>query len=131
MDWVLQISDSLNDVLDTARPPFQNIPALPLYAESTMRPGLSADVLASKIISRLPDIGIPTGPNPDGSKNVINDLIKVMCEEIVEAIKNDSLVLMTIPSGAIKITSTGGNVGGPVQSTGQNWNFSEIKGIVQ
>ena len=131
MDWILQISDNLNEVLDNARPPFQKIPALPLQAESSMRPGLSADVLASKIISRLPDIGLPTGPNPDGSRNVINDLIKIMCEEIVKSIKNDSLVLVTIPSGTVKITATGGNVGGPVLSTGQNWNIPEIKGIVQ
>ena len=131
MDWILQITDGLNTVLDSARPPFQTVPALPLQAESSMRPGLSADVLASKIISRLPDIGIPTGPNPDGSRNVVNDFVKIICEEIVNSIKNDSLVLATIPSGSIKITATGGNVGGPVQSTGQNWNLPEIKGVVQ
>jgi ABC-type Fe2+-enterobactin transport system substrate-binding protein len=131
MDWITQISDSLTDVLNNARQPFQKVPALPLQAEASQRKGLSATDIASRIIERLPDAGIPTGPNPDGTKNVVNDFVKIISEEIVNAIKRDSLVLLTIPTGSIKITATGGNVGGPVESTGQNWNFPEMKGVVQ
>lgn len=131
MDWITDITDSLTDVLNNARPPMQKVPALPLQAEANQRKGLSATDIASRIIDRLPDAGIPTGPNPDGSKNVINDFVKIICEEFVDAIKRDSLVLLTIPSGSIKITATGGNVGGPVESTGQNWNYPEMKGVVQ
>lgn len=131
MNWITQISDNLNDVLNNTRQPFQKIPAIPLQAEANQRKGLSSIDIASRIIERLPDAGIPTGPNPDGSRNVINDFVKIITEEIVNAIKRDSLVLLTIPSGSIKITATGGNVGGPVESTGQNWNFPEMKGVVQ
>ena len=130
-NWIEEITDGINGVFATARPPMQKVPAVPLQAEANQRPGLSSTVLASKIISRLPDIGIPTGPNPDGSRNVINDFVRIMCEEIVDAIKNDSLVLATIPMGSIRITATGGNVGGPVESTGQNIIPTEIKGVMQ
>ena len=131
MDWITYIADNMTDVLSNARPPMQKVPALPLQAEASLRPGLSADVLASKIIARLPDAGIPTSPNPDGSRNVINDFVKIICEEFVNAVKQDSVVLLTIPMGSVKVTATGGNVGGPVQCVGQNINFPEIKGIVQ
>ena len=62
---------------------------------------------------------------------MINDFVRIISEEFVNAIKRDSLVLLTIPSGSIKIMATGGNVGGPVESTGQNWNYPEMKGVVQ
>lgn len=130
-DWITEITDNLTDVLNNARQTFQKVPALPLQAEAEQRKGISATDIASRIIDRLPDAGIPTGPNPDGSRNVVNDFVKIICEEFVNAIKRDSLVLLTIPSGALKITATGGNVGGPVESTGQNLNFPEIKGVVQ
>lgn len=130
-DWISEITDNLTDVFSNARQPFQKIPALPLQAEANQRKGLSATDIASRIIERLPDAGIPTGPNPDGSRNTINDFVKIISEEFVNAIKRDSLVLLTIPSGSIKITATGGNVGGPVESTGQNWNYPEMKGVVQ
>ena len=131
MDWISEITDNLTDVLSNARQPFQKVPALPLQAEANQRKGLSSTDIASRIIERLPDAGIPTGPNPDGSRNTINDFVKIISEEFVNAIKRDSLVLLTIPSGSIKITATGGNVGGPVESTGQNWNYPEMKGVVQ
>lgn len=130
-DWISEITDNLTDVFSNARQPFQKLPALPLQAEANQRKGLSATDIASRIIERLPDAGIPTGPNPDGSRNTINDFVKIISEEFVNAIKRDSLVLLTIPSGSIKITATGGNVGGPVESTGQNWNYPEMKGVVQ
>lgn len=130
-DWITEITDGITGVFTDARPPMQKVPSIPLQAEASMRPGLSATVLASKIISRLPDAGIPTGPNPDGSRNIINDFVKIMCEEIVDAIKNDSLVLTTIPAASIKITGNGGNVGGPVVITGQNILPTQIKGVMQ
>lgn len=131
MDWITEITDNLTDVLSNARLPMQKVPALPLQAEANQRKGLSATDITSRILERLPDIGIPTGANPDGSENVVNEFVKIICEEFVEAIKRDSVVLLTIPSGSIKITATGANVGGPVESTGQNWNFPEVKGVVQ
>ena len=130
-DWVSDISQEILDVLSTLRPPMPPIPTIPLQMEAEQRPGLSATVLASKIIARLPDIGIPTDLNPDGSENIINGFVNVMCEEFVDAIKNDSLIMAAIPIGSINITATGGNAGGPVECVGQNITPTGIKGIMQ
>lgn len=131
VNWIQEICNGIKLAFATARPPMPKVPAVPLQAEASLRPGLSATVLTSNIISRLPDIGIPTGPNPDGSRNVINDFVRIMCEEIVDAIKNDSLILATIPKDSIKVKSEGASAGGPVTTIGQNTAPSVIKGIMQ
>ena len=131
MNWINDISESVMDILENARTPAQTAPTIPLYCESQLRPGLSATTLSSKIISRLPDIGVPNGPNPDGTENVVNKFVKLICEEIVNAIKNDGVVMTGMPMGIIQITGTGGNVGGPVQIMGYNSVPTVIKGVMQ
>ena len=131
MDWINNISQSVENTLSKARVPAQTLPAIPLFCETLTRPGLSATVLASRIISRLPDIGIPTGVNPDGSDNIVNKFVMVICEEFVNAIKNEAVVSTSVPTGKIAITGTGGNVGGPVQVTGYNSMSTVIKGVMQ
>ena len=131
MNWINNITDSVETVLNEARTPAQSPPAIPLYCYGETRPGLSATVLASKIISRLPDIGIPNGVNPDGSENVVNKFVRVICEEIVNAIKDDAVVMTGIPMGKISVTGTGGNAGGPVQIVGYNSAPTVIKGVMQ
>ena len=131
MNWIENISNSIETILANARIPMQNVPALPLYCESELRPGLSATSIASKIISRLPEIGIPNEKNPDGSENLINKLIMVMCEEIVNAIKDDAVVMTGIPPMKISVTGTGANAGGPVQIAGYNSTPTVIKGVMQ
>jgi len=81
------------------------------------RPGLSAEILSSSIISRFPEAGIPTGPLVGGATNVMENLIKIMCEEIVEAIQTDMRVDVVTDAGAT-VSTSGGNSGGPVVSVG-------------
>ena len=131
MDWISNISDSVIATLENSRMPMQSPPAMPLFCESQIRPGLSATTLASKIISRLPDIGIPTGPNPDGTENIVNKFVRIISEEVVNAIKDDAVVMSSIPMGYIPVTGTGGNAGGPVLSTGYNILDSISRGIIR
>ncbi|MBP5723709.1 MAG: hypothetical protein J6X18_09085 [Bacteroidales bacterium] len=131
MDWISNISDSVIATLENSRMPMQSPPAMPLFCESQIRPGLSATTLASKIISRLPDIGIPTGPNPDGTENIVNKFVRIISEEVVNAIKDDAVVMSSIPMGYIPVTGTGGNAGGPVQIVGFNSAPTVIKGVMQ
>lgn len=131
MNWIKNISDSLMEILSSARFPAQTPPVVPLYCEEQIRPGLSATALSSKIISRLPDIGIPTDDMPDGSENINNKFVRLVCEEVVKAIKEDGVVMCGLPTGVFQITGTGGNAGGPVQITGFNSMPTIIKGVIQ
>jgi hypothetical protein len=81
------------------------------------RPGLSAEILSSSIISRFPEAGIPTGPLEGGADNVMENFVKIFCEEVVDAIQSDMRVDVVTDAGAT-VTASGGNAGGPVVCVG-------------
>jgi len=81
------------------------------------RPGLSAEILAASITSRFPEAKIPNGPLLGGTPNSMEILIKIISEEIVEAIQSDMRVDVVTDAGAT-VTASGGNAGGPVVCVG-------------
>jgi len=107
MGWIEQIANGINKAFNTIRPAFPAIPAILMVCEAKHRPGLSAIALASAIIQRLPEIGIETGANCDGSPNKINGFVKVICEELVKEIKNNGFVRVTASPGELNLQVTG------------------------
>jgi hypothetical protein len=81
------------------------------------RPGLSAEILSSSVISRFPEAGIPTGPLVGGATNVMENYTKILLEEIVDAIQSDMRVDIVTDAGAT-VSASGGNAGGPVVCVG-------------
>jgi hypothetical protein len=131
MGWIKRISDRVNTLFENARTPMPTIPPILLACEIMRRPGLSAMALAASIIRRLPEAGVPTGLNPDGSENVIVKTIMIGCEELVKEIKENSSVTCALSPGQINVTISGGNAGGPIIGTGTNVAPFTIKGIFQ
>lgn len=112
------------------RAPAPSIPPILLLCEIMNRPGLSAMSLTSAVISRLPEIGIETGANPDGSANMVNQFVKIFSEELVKEIKNNAVVNCAMPPGALNITGVSAGVGGGAV-TASNSGFSEVKGLIK
>lgn len=112
-----------------ARVPAPSIPPILLLCEIMNRPGLSAMSLTTAVISRLPEIGIDTGVNPDGSANMVTQFVKVFSEELVKEIKNNAVVNCAMPPGALNITGMSAGVGGGAV-TATNTGFGEVKGLV-
>jgi len=81
------------------------------------RPGLNAEILTASITSRFEEAGIPTGPLVGGTPNVMENFVKIMCEEIVSAIQTDMRVDIATDPGAT-VTASGANSGGPVVAVG-------------
>lgn len=92
MTWIQQIANAINKAMSAVRPALPAIPALLMVCEVMKRPGLSAIALASAVIKRLPECGIQTGVNPDGSPNKINKFVRVFSEEIVNELKDNCRV---------------------------------------
>ena len=126
MGWISKISNDISSSLRKARPPLKELPAILSFCEATERPGLSAISLASAIISRLPEMGIDTGVNPDGSKNKILQFIRILSEEIVKEIKNNAKTTITTRPGNLNFTGMAGNI--PVK--GLNDMFQNVIGRV-
>jgi hypothetical protein len=130
MGWIEKIAESINAALKTLRPPITPIPPVLLLCEIMDRPGLSATSLTSSIIARLPEIGIPTGVNPDGSANKICQYTRIVAEELINELHNNGVVDCVIQPGTINVSGTGIAAGIPaVQVTAVNTMLSSVKGI--
>lgn len=107
MGWIEQIANGINKAFNAIRPAFPVIPAILMVCEAKHRPGLSAIALTSAIIQRLPEVGIETGVNCDGSPNKINGFVKIISEELVKEIKNNGFVKVTAAPGEYNLQVTG------------------------
>ena len=131
MSWINTIAQGIENAFKAVRPALQSIPPLLLLVGVIQRPGLSAIALTSAIIRRLPEAGIETGVNADGSPNKINQFVRVLCEEIVAEIKDNAKVTCVLQPGTINSIGTGANAGGPVVVTSYNTMPVNTMGIIE
>ena len=78
MSGIDKIVKALSKVIDNVRVPIIPIPAILLLCSVFKRPGLSAMIIAAKVMRRQSEFGAPTGALPDGSSNKMNALITVI-----------------------------------------------------
>jgi len=116
--------------MNLLRKPTPPLPLPLLLCEVIHKPGLSAMALTASLLKRMEDAGIPTGPNPDGSPNLNNELAKIFAEEFIKEFKLHARVDLGLPPSTLSITATGGNVGGPIIVQGTNTLPSMIFGSV-
>lgn len=128
---ISSIVDTVTNTLDSAKMPANILPPLLLRCVSLTRPGLSAYKIAAQIIENNKALGIPVEDNPDGSANIINQYTYNVVKCIVEALKNDASIQVSIPMQSLLIQATGGNAGGPVTCIGTNLIDSIGNGILQ
>ena len=131
MSWISKIAEGIEKAFSVVRAPLIPIPPILLICEALHRPGLSAISLASNIIKRLPEAGIETGVNADGSPSKINLFVRILSEEIVQEIKDNAKVTCVIQPGTINSFGTGANAGGLVAVVSVNTIPININGIIQ
>ena len=107
-----EVADFMLFLLNEDRIPNPKLSLSQLLLAKT-RPGLSAEQLASRIISRFPEAGIPNGPLKDGFPNSMEQFVKFICEEIVDALQNDMRVDIAVDPGIVG-QGLGSNAAGPV-----------------
>lgn len=131
MGWVKYINDTILNRFNNTRKPFPTIPAPLLMYETRMRPGISPMAITAEVIKRLNDAGIPTERNVDGSPNMILELVNAIVISIVEEIKDNATIIVTVEPGGISTTGGGANAGGPMVVQSFNVAPFNIKGIIQ
>lgn len=93
---------------------YKSLPKILLLCSALHRPGCSAMSTTMDIINKNGLSGIPTGPNVDGSQNLINTLVY----NIVSGILEHNLINMggdvVIPPHSLRLKGYGANSGGPV-----------------
>lgn len=119
-DTSLNLSEEIATVflfmLEEDRIPVPKL-SLPQIMFAKTRPGMSAELLSSSIISRFGEAGIPTGTLEEGTPNVMENFVKIISEEVVDHIQNQMRVDIAVDTG-IKLQATGANQGGPLTAIG-------------
>ena len=128
---ISSVTSAINELFDTQKAKAMELPAILLRAVAMQRPGISAQDIASKVIARNKQIGIPTGDNQDGNQNLGNMYTYNIVKSVVEALKEDGVIQVSIPANSIIIQATGGNAGGPVTVVGTNIKDTKAYGIIQ
>lgn len=94
------------------------------------RSGLSATKIASKIIARKAEAGLPVGALPSGAVNPDEIMERIRIEEIIKAIQQDASVTIAIPPG-LTVTSAGVSPSGPVTTVGSSILPFKGYGVIQ
>lgn len=131
MSWIQTIADEVNSTFDSVRSPLNSVPSMLLSFGAKEMSGLSATSLSSNIIQRLPEAGIETGANPDGSPNMIGQFVRIIVEELIKELKEHGGINVVFDPGTIVSIGTGASAAGPVTVTSQNINYVQGLGILQ
>lgn len=125
------VSERIINLLEENEEPKQELPPTGIKCIAMRRRGLSAYRTAAKIIEGNQKLGIPTGPNEDGSPNLINQYTYNLVKEIFNALQNEAVITASIPKATLLVETTGANGGGPVICTGTNLTDTNSRGIIQ
>ena len=128
------ISGVLNTLLSAFNIPQEPVAPLPpplIMVGSVLRPGLSAKMIAARIISRQSDSGRQVGDIFADGPNTEEEMEVIRIEEIINAILTESVVNVVIPPG-VSVSTTGiGNLGIPVISQGATTTMGVGNGIIR
>ena len=94
------------------------------------RTGLSPTKIASRIIARKSEAGLPVGVLPSGQVSPDEIMERIRIEEIVKALQQDAIISVAIPAG-ISLSAAGISPTGPVSVFGSTIMFSKGYGIIQ
>jgi hypothetical protein len=108
----------------------QSIPKQQILIGSKFRSGLSAIEIASKIIDRKKEAGIPITPLPSGGENLDLIMETIRVEVMIEALLTKAKIEVAIPPGT-QINAQGANAGGPIVVQGATITISKGEGIIR
>jgi hypothetical protein len=116
-----QICNTIKNLFSNIRPPFPQLPRLPLVCSMIRRPGLSVAQSVANATKEVNKLGIPTGAMPDGSSNLTIGVIYSIVEEVYRAMKNDASVQGGVTPGTIMIQA------GPFPGTNTTTGMIQVK----
>jgi hypothetical protein len=120
-DKILKL-DSVGSVLP--------IPSPVIFIGVPKKQGLSPTKIASRIISRKSEAGLPIGNLPSGNTSPDEIMWRIAVEEIVKALQEDAVISVSIPPG-LTLTASGISPAGPVTVFGATITFGSGYATIQ
>ena len=106
------------------------VPSPLILVGSPLRAGLSPTKIASRIIARKSEAGLPVGALPSGGVAPDELMERIRVEEIIKALQQDMLITVVIPPGTT-LTAAGTSPSGPVTVFGSTITLTTGYGVVQ
>lgn len=123
------IINGLQKVL-SVKTPTPSIPTPLIILGSQNRSGLSPTKIASRIISRKADAGLPVGNLPSGSVSPEEIMWRIAVEEIIKAFQEEAIISVGIPPGTT-VVAAGTSPAGPVSTVGSTITMTKGFGVIQ
>jgi len=106
------------------------VPAPLILIGVPQRTGLSPTKIASRIIARKSEAGLPVGALPSGGINPDEIMERIRIEEIISALQQEAVITVAIPPG-ISLTAAGISPTGPVSVFGSTIYYAKGYGVIQ
>jgi hypothetical protein len=106
------------------------VPTPIILVGAPRRSGLSPTKIASRIIARKSEAGLPVGALPSGGVSPDEIMERIRAEEYIRAFLEDSLISVAIPPG-IALTGAGASPAGPVNIVGSTITLTKGYGVIQ
>lgn len=106
------------------------IPTISILVGVPQKSGLSPSKIASRIIARKSEAGIPVGALPSGGVAPDELMERIRIEEIIRALQEDAVFSVAIPPG-ITLTASGVSPAGPVTVFGSTITLTKGFGQIQ
>mgnify|MGYP006284375795 FL=1 len=128
IESVIQGFDKILKLSSIGGPP--TVPTPLILVGVPRRSGLSPTKIASKIIARKTEAGLPVGALPSGSVNPDEIMERIRIEEIVKALQQDAVITVGLPPG-ITVQAAGISPTGPVTVVGSSILPFKGYGVIQ
>lgn len=125
------ILNMISNAFKVPEQPIQPLPPPLIMVGAQLRPGLSGKEIASRIISRQSEAGLPVGDVFGDGPNTSEALLAIQSEEIISALLNECVVNVVIPPGVGIIGVGTGNLGAPVIVQGFTTTMGVGNGIIR
>lgn len=107
-----------------------SVPTPLILVGAPQRPGLSPTQIASRIIARKSEAGLPVGALPSGGVAPDELMERIRIEEIIRALQQEALITVAIPPGTT-LTAAGTSSAGPVSVFGSTITLTRGFGVIQ
>jgi len=128
------INSVINIILSAFKIPKKPVSPLPpplLLVGGTLRPGMTASEITSRIISRQTEAGLVVGDVFGDGPNTAEAMELIRIQEILDSLMNEAKVEIVIAPG-IGVTTIGvGNLGAPVVSNGITTTIASGYGVIR
>lgn len=107
-----------------------SVPTPLILFGAPQRAGLSPTQIASRIISRKSEAGLPVGALPSGGVSPDEIMERIRIEEIIKALQEEAIITVAIPPGTT-LTAAGSSPSGPVSVFGSTITLTRGFGVIQ